>query len=123
MIDTNSVIDYLGKKFPESGMSFMNKIIDAIPNISIITKIEVLGFNAPDEHYQTLVDFINDSVVLDLNKEVADISITIRKSHKTKLPDTVIAATALANNFILISRNKSDFKNINGLQTINPYES
>jgi hypothetical protein len=46
LIDTNAVIDYLGKKIASSGMDFMHNIIDAIPTISIITKIEVLGFNA-----------------------------------------------------------------------------
>lgn len=51
LMDTNSVIDYLGNKLPATGMDFMNGIMDAVPNISVITKIEVLGFNAPDPHY------------------------------------------------------------------------
>jgi hypothetical protein len=49
LIDTNAVIDYLGNKLPDSGMEFMNKVIDGTPNVSIITKIEVLGFNSPEE--------------------------------------------------------------------------
>ena len=32
LIDTNAVIDYLGKKIPAFGMAFMNNIIDAVPN-------------------------------------------------------------------------------------------
>lgn len=122
LIDTNVVIDYLGKKLPLTRVAFMNNIIDAVPNISVITKIELLGFNAPDEHYQTLTDFINDSVVLNLVPSVIDKSIEIRKAYKTKLPDTIIAATALVSNLILITRNIPDFKNIDGLQIINPYE-
>ena len=43
LIDTNAVIDYLGQKLPRSGMTFLNDIIDVIPNLSVITKIEVLG--------------------------------------------------------------------------------
>lgn len=39
LIDTNVVIDYLGNKLPANGMHFMNGVIDAIPNISVITKI------------------------------------------------------------------------------------
>ncbi len=122
LIDTNVVIDYLGKKLPLTRVAFMNNIIDAVPNISVITKIELLGFNAPDEHYQTLTDFINDSVVLNLVPSVIDKSIEIRKTYKTKLPDTIIAAAALVSNLILITRNIPDFKNIDGLQIINPYE-
>ena len=65
LIDTNAVIDYLGNKLPASGMDFMNTVIDAVPNVSVVTKIEVLGFNAPEQHYQLLTDFINDATVLD----------------------------------------------------------
>jgi hypothetical protein len=37
------------KKLSDKGMDFMNHIVDAVPNVSIIFKIEVLGFNAPDQ--------------------------------------------------------------------------
>lgn len=122
LIDTNAVIDYSGKKLPVTGMAFMNNIIDAVPNISVITKIKLLGFNTSVEYYQTLTDFINDSVVIDLVSSVIDKSIDIRKIYKTKLPDTIIAATALVNNLVLVTRNIPDFKNINRLQLTNPYE-
>ena len=121
LIDTNALIDYLGKRLPDTGMDFMNTIIDAIPNVSVITKIEVLGFNAPDKHYQLLVQFMNDASVLELSNKVVDESINIRKNHKIKLPDAIIAATALVNNLVVISRNVSDFKNIKNLQLIDPH--
>lgn len=55
LIDTNAVIDYLGNKLPVSGMDFMNTVIDAVPNVSVVTKIEVLGFNAPEPHSNCLL--------------------------------------------------------------------
>ena len=79
LIDTNAVIDYLGKKLPEKGMNFMNTIIDAMPNVSVVTKIEVLGFNAQIEHSKILNDFINDAIILDLSNNVVDTCIVIRK--------------------------------------------
>jgi predicted nucleic acid-binding protein len=121
LIDTNAVIDYLGKKLPDTGSDFMNGIVDAIPNVSVVTKIEVLGFKASAEHYQLLVNFMNDAKVLDLTSSIVDLTIILRKEHKTKLPDAIIAATALANDLILISRNISDFKDIEGLQVIDPH--
>jgi len=121
LIDTNAVIDYLGKKLPSTGMDFMSRIIDAVPNVSVITKIEVLGFNAPDQHYQLLTNFMDDATVLDLTSTIVDVSIDIRKQHKTKLPDAIIAATALVYDLVLISRNTSDFKNIQGLQVVDPH--
>ena len=121
LIDTNTVIDYRGKKLPFNAMDFMNSIIDEVPKVSVVTKIEVLGFNAPDEHYQLLTNFMNDATVLDLTGNIVDESIDIRKKYKTKLPDAIIAATALVYRLVLISRNINDFKNIQGLQVIDPH--
>lgn len=36
--------------------------------------------------------------------------------------DSMIAATALAHGFILVTRNTADFVNINGLKLVNPWE-
>lgn len=118
LMDTNVVIDYLGNKLPASGMELMNDIVNNIPQISIITKIELLSFNTSDEHYSILTDFTNDSHVVELSDSVVDFSIEIRKKHKTKLPDAIIAATAFVNGLVLLSRNYSDFKNIEGLKVI-----
>ncbi|HZL09613.1 MAG TPA: type II toxin-antitoxin system VapC family toxin [Prolixibacteraceae bacterium] len=121
LIDTNAVIDYLGKKLSNIGMDFMDRIIDNVPNVSVVTKIEVLGFNAPDPHYQLLTNFMDDATILDLTSSVVDISIDIRKKYKTKLPDAIIAATALVYDLVLITRNISDFKSIQGLKFIDPH--
>ncbi len=121
IIDTNAIIDYLGNKIPYNGMQFMNTVINAVPNISVITKIEVLGFNTVDNEYQLLANFMDDANVIELSKEVADICIDLRKKHKIKLPDAIIAATALATNTTLVTRNISDFKSIIGLNVINPH--
>lgn len=121
LIDSNADIDYLGKKLPPNGMDFMNLIIDSVPKISVVTKIEVLGFNAPEDHYKLLVNFMDDSTILEITNKIADTSIELRKNLKTKLPDALITATALVHDLVLITRNTSDFENIPGLKIINPY--
>lgn len=121
LIDTNAVIDYLGNKLPAEGMAFINDVVDNIPNISIITKIEVLGFNTTEENHQILADFISDSQLYSLSENVVELCIEIRKKYKTKLPDAIIAATALTHQFTLISRNLGDFKNIESLRVIDPH--
>lgn len=121
LIDSNVVIDYLSQKLPSKSMDFINGIIDATPNISVITKIEVLGFNSDNESYLLLNEFINDSNVLEISNQVVEKCIDIRKNYKTKLPDAIIAATAIVNGMYIISRNVADFKNIKGLQVIDPY--
>ena len=64
---------------------------------------------------------MNDATVLDLTGAIVDVSIEIRKKNKTSLPDAIIAATALVYDLVLISRNVSDFKNIQGLKIIDPH--
>jgi predicted nucleic acid-binding protein len=38
-----------------------------------------------------------------------------------KLPDAVVAATAIVYNFTLLSRNDKDFSNVQELQYFNPF--
>ncbi len=69
-----------------------------------------------------LHNFINDALVIELEKEIKLKTAEIRKAHKIKLPDAIIAATALTHDLTLLARNVSDFKNIYGMKMINPYE-
>lgn len=122
LIDTNVIIGYLDGKIENKGMSFLHPIIDRILNISVINKIEILRFNSPDNDYKTLVEFINSSYVFSLNENIIEKTISICRANKIKLPDAIIAATALVNNFTLITRNTSDFKKIADLDFLNPWE-
>ena len=121
LIDTNALIDYLGMKLPEKGMSFLNEVVDVVPYLSVISKIELLGFNTTEEQYAVLSSFIADSVVFDLSDKVVEKCIELRKKTRIKLPDAIIASTALVYDLKLISRNTSDFNHIGGLVTINPH--
>jgi predicted nucleic acid-binding protein len=122
LIDTNVVVDYLGRKLPEVAMVYMDDVIDAVPNVSVVTKIEVLGFNTPDEYYHLLVSFMADALVFDLSEGVVNECIKLRKLYKIKLPDAIIAATAVYHNLVLITRNVKDFSRVDGLKSINPWE-
>jgi predicted nucleic acid-binding protein len=64
---------------------------------------------------------MGDTKILDLTDDVVEATIDLRKKYKTKLPDAIIAATALTYSLVLISRNTTDFKKIQGLQVIDPY--
>ena len=68
-----------------------------------------------------LESFIKGSLVYPLDELTILKTIEIRKVFKIKLPDAVIAATALVNGLSLISRNIKDFVNIPDLNVINPY--
>ena len=122
LIDSNVVIGYLDNKIHKKGMTFINALVDERPNISVITKIELLRFSAPVAAYKILTDFTDASVIYNLDNTVVDATIVICKQNRIKLPDAIIAATALVNGFVLLSRNIADFKNIKDLQVINPWD-
>ena len=100
----------------------MDKVINDVPNLSVIAKTEVLGFKTTDNASQLLKGFIDDSVVFGLSDDIVELTIEIRKEHKIKTPDAIVAATALQNNLALITNDARGFKNIEGLDLINPYE-
>jgi predicted nucleic acid-binding protein len=52
---------------------------------------------------------------------VIDLAIRIRKSIRIKVPDAIIAATALERDAVLMTRNDADFKAVEGLTIVNPW--
>ena len=118
LIDTNVIIDLSHNAFNQKSKKFLSQIVDNESNISVINKIELLSFSVVKAE---LIFFIDNSNILMTDDEVVIKSIAIRKAHKIKLPDAIIATTALVNEITLITRNTSDFKNIKGLKVINPY--
>jgi len=123
--DTNTVIYYLQQQFPPSAEKFMDNLVnEARPVISAITEIELLCWkSATEKDLEVLNNFIDDALVIELEQPIKYKTADIRKKHKIKLPDAIIAATALVYELTLVSRNISDFKNIEGLQLINPWDA
>lgn len=122
--DTNTVIYYLRKHFTPSAESFVDELLThAQPTISVITEIELLCWKTTNiKDLEVLHTFIEDVQIFELNELTKLQTAQIRKQHKIKLPDAIIAATALAHDLTLLTRNLADFKNIAGLRIINPYD-
>ena len=122
LIDTNIVSDYFSESLPVAGMALLDSAIDAVPNLSIITQIELLCWNTDDATTQSVKSFITDSAVLDISSDVIDRCVSLRKEKKIKTPDAIIAATALAYGYTILTANEKDFANIKGLKFINPHK-
>jgi len=120
LIDTNCAIDYLENRLPESA----NEFIDGIAiQFSVITRIEILVWpKATPKQLQMLSDFIASSTVFDFDERIILATIKIRKNFRLKLPDAIVAATALVYELNLITRNIKDFERVEGLKCVNPYQ-
>jgi predicted nucleic acid-binding protein len=122
LLDSNTIIDYIAGLLPENAQGWLGKIIDEEINVSVISQIEVLSFDPDlDDNYSILVDFFETSSIFELNENIVSKTIQIRQKQKIKLPDAIIAATALTHDFTLVTHNTKDFKNIQELEVIDPY--
>lgn len=122
LIDTNAVCDYLTASFSENGMHFMDNIVDSIPHLSIITQIELLCWKTDFENEKMVKSFITEGVVLEINPTIVNHCVNLRKNKKIKTPDAIIAATAIAFGYTLITNNIKDFGNIKKLKILNPHK-
>lgn len=118
LIDTNTLIDAQMKKLPEKGLQFLADIINENFTISFITYIEFLGYKYATP---TTEDFIALADVIEINKSIIDTCIALRRAQTIKLPDAIIAATALSLDCTLVTTNdEKDFITIKDLEIINP---
>ncbi|MCL2413661.1 MAG: type II toxin-antitoxin system VapC family toxin [Bacteroidales bacterium] len=122
LIDSNVLIDFLADKLPQKGAEFVNDVLEKSFKISVISYVEVLGFNEKVEKQEALESFMSMAEVFFVDEKIAKQTIKLRKQTKLKLPDAFITATAIVNDFVLITRNKKDFGRIDQVKIVNPHE-
>jgi tRNA(fMet)-specific endonuclease VapC len=118
LLDTNTVIAMIHGNEKTlrltSGAAFVG--------ISIISVLEFLSFGGiTRKDKQLLLEIIKETEVVDLKMNDTALLNTIseiRPIYKLKLPDAIIAATAINKNATLISNDKH-FQNINALSVLN----
>jgi len=123
LIDTCAIVKYLDNLLPPEAISFMDSLVDDDSKVSFITQIELLVWNPPiPEDIRIREEFLKGSEIHYINAEIINEAIHIRKTTNIKLPDAVIAATAIQKDFILLSTNDNDFKKVvpMGLKLLNP---
>ncbi|HEX8341012.1 MAG TPA: type II toxin-antitoxin system VapC family toxin [Tepidisphaeraceae bacterium] len=92
--------------------------------VAAITRIEVLGFRKLSVDQESIFRSIFSTIEqLPLNELVIEQAITLKRIVRIDTPDAVIAATALVHRMPLCTRNVNDFKAIEGLSIINPFDS
>ena len=115
LLDTNSIIALFNE---DVKVVELTDVADDI-FISIINELEFKSFSNLSLHDSELFDaFVSRINVLDL--QASDITlknkiIEIRNTYRLRLPDAIIAASAIVNNAMLVTADK-DFKKIEKLQ-------
>lgn len=77
--------------------------------ISRMTWMEVMVGATTPETAAAYRRFLDTCVILDISAEIADRAVSLRQSHRIKLPDAIIWATALEHGAVLVTLNTKDF--------------
>ena len=99
----------------------MDGVVDKECLLSFITAIELQVWNPPNPEDMTVyTDFINRSSIYYIEDSIIQETINIRKQYGLKIPDALIAATAMVYQLTLIADNDKDFLKVKNLKYINP---
>ena len=117
LYDTNIFIDFFsGRSRIDEIFSFdfinQNDII-----ISQINRIELLSHpNILPAEEKMFEFFLNSFRIININTEIEKLTIQLRRKYKLKLPDAIIASTAISENAEIVTRDLKDFSKIKELK-------
>ncbi|MBF0509509.1 MAG: type II toxin-antitoxin system VapC family toxin [Deltaproteobacteria bacterium] len=105
VFDTNIVIDALnGVAEADTEYTRYGRVL-----ISRITWMETLvGAEGDDSQLREFLETHFDIMSIDL--ATAETAVPLRRSHRLRLPDAIIWATAQAHGAVLVTRNTKDFR-------------
>ncbi|MEN6586205.1 MAG: type II toxin-antitoxin system VapC family toxin [Sulfuricella sp.] len=99
-------------------------LLDTLPKVSIISRVEILGYHKLQETEQAaLTELLDNLELVYLSPACYEIAIQLRQRQKLTLGDALIAATCLEQNYALATANIGDFGWIEKLKAFNPLES
>ena len=102
LLDTNIVLYVLSGDTTLAGF-----LVDKELFISVITELELLSYHLLSSKESVAVkEFVNEMNVIPISENVKHLTIQIRRSTKMRLPDSIIAASAMDQNISLITADK-----------------
>lgn len=119
--DANVLIRYLGKEIRATKV--LEKLVAEGKRILVPTIViaEMLSYpKLTDEERMIIKGFVSNFEIIPLDFSIAEIGGMLRSKYKIKLPDAIIAATAIYYKSPLLTYNIRDFKKIKELKIISP---
>ena len=120
VFDSHMVIDHLNGVLPPAVLNQGAAWMAAGATISVITRIEVLGYPQTAAQYQQATALLSSVAEMGLSEAMIQRTMTLRQQHRIRLPDARIAATALELGEPLVTRNIQDFHAIEAVVLLNP---
>ncbi len=84
------------------------KLANPLPSgqyfISVITEIELLSYpSLSSEEERRIINFLNQITAIDIDRNIKNLTILLRKQYRLKLPDAIIVTTAQSLGAILFT--------------------
>ena len=122
IIDTDILIDVARGDIPAtSSLQGLQQTYSIA--ISSITEMELIVGCRNKSELGELDEFLRLFQILKLNTHISDVAMRLlrqyRLSHGLQIPDSLIAATSLAQSLAFITKNQRDYRFIEGLNLIN----
>jgi predicted nucleic acid-binding protein len=123
LFDNNILIYHLNDQLGSAAGETVAELFRNRVCISVITRIEVLGWRGHTEASLASANvLLNAMEELPLDDPVIETTVRLRRSSRLRLPDAIIASTALVYDIPLVTRNTVDFREVTGLAIVNPFE-
>ena len=91
LLDTNAVLYVLNGDETLANFLFERELY-----LSIISEMELLGYkNITDKEKQTIEEFLKELIIINIDEKIKLSTIEVKKTSGMKLPDSIIAATAI----------------------------
>jgi hypothetical protein len=120
LLDSNVWIEAIAGK-PAAGNALLQAATVEWAGFSSITRLEIFGFPKITENDEAqFLKILKQFHEMPVSSEVIDEAIRIRKGHRIRISDALIAASALAARAELVTRNTADFIHVSGLVVLNP---
>lgn len=102
VLDTNAILYILNGDETLADFLFEKELY-----VSIITEMELLAYKGitPTEQ-QTIQNFLNDCIIIGIDNKIKLNSIEVKKMSSMKLPDSIVAGTAISLNLPLVTSDK-----------------
>ena len=122
LLDTNLIIEAVGGS--QKAVEALEVAVDSEwVGYSAITRLELFGYpKLSVEEEEALTAVIEELAEVAVSSRTIDEAIRIRKHNQIKVPDAIIAATAIEHKASLVTRNEVDFKHIINLTVYNPWK-
>jgi len=118
-LDTNAILYYL--KDDADAVAVLRGVFgENVPvYASALTELELFAYpNLSTEEESLIEELLATISVIPVDSRIARLAALVRRDYRLKVPDSVIAATAMFTGSKLLTRNHRDFRKVSRLTTV-----